>query len=208
MVNVKACSYIIFGQNITMRRTEGKRQSGDGRTQICDKMCEADGCMEEGAYKAPKSIDDLRDYQWLCLEHVKEHNKKWNYFDGMERDEIEDFMHDAVTGHRPTWKREEVARMNAYQARLEEELDVFLNNASKRRSERAERSKKEPRNELRESLALLGLDQSASMADVQKSYRELVKKFHPDLHGGSKSFEDKFKQITEAYQYLKKNVEV
>ena len=117
-------------------------------------------------------------------------------------------MHDAVTGHRPTWKREEVARMNAYQARLEEELDVFLNNASKRRSERAERSKKEPRNELRESLALLGLDQSASMADVKKSYRELVKKFHPDLHGGSKSFEDKFKQITEAYQYLKKNVEV
>src|SRR5688572_14112328 len=67
--------------------------------------CEAEGCAAEGEYKAPRSRNALHDYRYLCLEHVREHNKRWDYFAGMEADEIESFMKDAVTGHRPTWER-------------------------------------------------------------------------------------------------------
>lgn len=170
--------------------------------------CDIDGCAQAGEYKAPKSIDNLRDYQWLCLEHVKEHNKKWNYFDGMERDEIEDFMHDAVTGHRPTWKREDVASIRGWQTKLEHELDAFLfgAHAARNRAKEARQMRDEPDRKTRDALALLALESPATMLEIKTSYRNLVKKFHPDLNGGSKAIEEKFKQITEAYQYLKTNI--
>src|SRR3982750_631358 len=65
--------------------------------------CHVPGCTQPGEYKAPVSKDDLSTYTWFCLEHIREHNQRWDYFAGMDRDEIEDFLKDSVTGHRPTW---------------------------------------------------------------------------------------------------------
>lgn len=166
--------------------------------------CAVDGCMESGEYKAPKSISNIHEYQWMCLEHVKNHNKQWNYFDGMEREEIEAFMHDAVTGHRPTWKREEVAQMKAWQTKMEAALDQFLYGAYHRASHKP--TSPQTTDKIREALALLALEFPVTMIEVKQAYRLLVKKFHPDLNQGNKSFEEKFKQITEAYQFLKKEI--
>lgn len=167
-------------------------------------LCAIDGCAEIGEYKAPKSTQNLRDYQWLCLEHVKEYNKQWNYFEGMERDEIEEFMHDAHTGHRPTWRREDVASMRGWQTQLEKELDQLLHGAHRRATYTRNNGQSD---KLRESLAILSLQMPITKVEVKTAYRELVKKFHPDLHGGNKQIEEKFRQITEAYQYLKTKVE-
>ena len=38
---------------------------------------------------------------------------------------------------------------------------------------------------------------------IQKKFKSLVKKFHPDKHAGSKLYEDKLKKITLAYSHLK-----
>ena len=62
--------------------------------------------------------------------------------------------------------------------------------------------------EMRESLALLALEAPATLEEVKAAYRKLVKQFHPDLHQGNKSFEEKFRQITEAYQFLKERVDL
>ena len=35
--------------------------------------------------------DNSKNYKWLCEEHIKLFNKSWNYFDGMNQSEIEDF---------------------------------------------------------------------------------------------------------------------
>ena len=37
----------------------------------------------------PGDFDGPGQWQWLCLEHVREHNAKYNYFEGMSPDEIE-----------------------------------------------------------------------------------------------------------------------
>jgi len=37
---------------------------------------------------------------------------------------------------------------------------------------------------------------------IKKRYKELVKKFHPDITGNSKKNIDKFRKIIEAYNYL------
>lgn len=50
----------------------------------------------------------------------------------------------------------------------------------------------------------------ATSTDIKTAYRRLAKKYHPDLHFGNKLFEEKFKEINEAYSILndkeKKNI--
>ncbi len=49
----------------------------------------------------------------------------------------------------------------------------------------------------------LGIARDASEDDVKKAYRKLAMQYHPDRNGGSKDAEEKFKQITEAYDALR-----
>ena len=43
-------------------------------------ICDYENCIERGEYKAPIEKDNSKNYRLLCLEHVKEFNKNWNYF--------------------------------------------------------------------------------------------------------------------------------
>ena len=49
----------------------------------------------------------------------------------------------------------------------------------------------------------MGLELNSDWALVQKKFKILVKKFHPDKHSGNKQYEDKLKKITLAYSHLK-----
>ncbi len=49
---------------------------------------------------------------------------------------------------------------------------------------------------------LLGVAPTASAAEIQKAYRKLAKQHHPDLNPGDKAAEDKFKEISAAYNLL------
>ncbi len=49
---------------------------------------------------------------------------------------------------------------------------------------------------------VLGVTPTASSADIQKAYRQLAKKLHPDLNPGDKAAEDKFKEVAGAYDLL------
>jgi len=50
---------------------------------------------------------------------------------------------------------------------------------------------------------ILGVDKSASPAEIKKSYRKLALKYHPDHNEGNKSAEAKFKDLNEAYAVLR-----
>ena len=45
-------------------------------------ICDWNNCKKIGEYKAPVEKDNSKKYRMLCLEHVKEFNKNWNYFSG------------------------------------------------------------------------------------------------------------------------------
>ena len=51
--------------------------------------------------------------------------------------------------------------------------------------------------------ATLGVARDASDDEIKKAYRKLAMQWHPDRNGGSKEAEEKFKEITEAYDVLR-----
>ena len=65
-------------------------------------ICDWDKCNKIGLYKAPVERDNSKRFRWLCLEHVKEFNKSWNYFANMNNQEIENFVKSDLTWHKPT----------------------------------------------------------------------------------------------------------
>ncbi len=48
----------------------------------------------------------------------------------------------------------------------------------------------------------LGLSKGASDDEIKKAYRQMAKKYHPDLHPGDEEAEKSFKEINEAYEVL------
>jgi curved DNA-binding protein CbpA len=49
---------------------------------------------------------------------------------------------------------------------------------------------------------ILGITPNASKDEIKKAYRKLSTKFHPDKNDGDKFFEERFKDINEAYETL------
>ena len=54
----------------------------------------------------------------------------------------------------------------------------------------------------RDYYEVLGVDRNADDAALKKAYRQLAKKYHPDVNPGDKEAEAKFKEATEAYSVL------
>jgi hypothetical protein len=174
------------------------------------RRCAKPGCAAGADVYVPKSRHDMNDRQWLCREHLREHNRSWNYFAGMSDSEIERFCLDAVTGHRPTWplgKRAASDRVNEkehrtrsyWSYRVEDGFAVFEESAEAAPPPRATRLTK---GQL-DALAVLNLEDNASLHDIKARYKELVKRFHPDANGGSRGTEERLRQVIRAYGHLR-----
>ena len=163
-------------------------------------ICDWNSCNKPGEYKAPVERDNSRKYRLLCLEHIREFNKNWNYFRGMDDQQIFDFIKSDLTWHKPTQSFSssdnffKVLWNNALKNEgRDREVDPSLDNMRQFRFNQ---------NDLK-SFKILGLNVGVKWDNINKRFKKLVKKFHPDMNSGNKSFEDKLKVITLAYTQLK-----
>ena len=163
-------------------------------------ICEWKSCNEAGKFKAPVEKDNSKNFKWLCEEHIKLFNKSWDYFDGMNQNEIENFLKSDMTWHRPTQKFNSPDNF----------FNILWNNALNDKSNffRQEKNghgidEKKLNDKDIKAFKIMGLELNASWPIIQKKFKTLVKRFHPDKNAGNKEFEDKLKRITLAYSHLK-----
>jgi hypothetical protein len=206
---------------IRIKPRTGAKGAGRGRQPAPEPeatTCQKEGCTKPGVHKAPMGRGNEGRFWSFCLEHVREYNATYNYFNGMNDSAVAAYHKDAMTGHRPTWsmsvnksgrKNQDSPRQTTTTEGAEwsykDPLGLFDAGAVPQRGTRkkpaAPRRVLSPRT--RVALDTLGLDDNAPAPIIKAKYKELVKRFHPDANGGDRSFEARLQDILKAYDALK-----
>ena len=163
-------------------------------------ICDWNNCSEIGEYKAPVEKDNSKNFRLLCLTHVKEFNKNWNYFSGMNEEQICEFIKSDMTWHKPTqsFSSSDNFFKILWNNALKDEIDKFKFNSQFSHVKQFRFSHNDVK-----AFSILGLSVGLKWKKIQEKFKKLVKKFHPDMNLGNKKYEDKLKVITLAYTQLK-----
>lgn len=170
------------------------------------RTCAKSGCTKHGEFKAPRTPDDVHDYIWFCLDHVREYNKSWNYFDGMDEAGMEDAIRRSTTWERPSWNFG-TTKPPPYakgQNPIDDPLGIFGGNDKGGGKDADASAQLALSPDERKAWTILGITPGEDEQRLKKRYKELVKIHHPDANGGSRKAEDRLKSINWAYGVLKK----
>jgi len=175
--------------------------------------CQWPRCKEPATHRAPKGRLRASEYWQLCLGHVREYNNSYNFFAGMSDEAIAKYQKDDVTGHRPTWKLGSIGgKRTARRGRGEfrgtewvaqDPFSLFGETGARAGHARTAPEGRRILNAQRRALDALGLEADAKRADIKARFKMLVKRHHPDANGGDRGFEDRLREIIQAYNYLK-----
>ena len=185
--------------------------SWESKRSAC--LCDHNRCTELGKYKAPKSRLQLNEYYLFCLKHVTAYNKSWDFYKGLNVDQIELSIRKDAIWDRPSWP------LKGNPNNIISQLKEFFNNdyslfEKEKDFQNFLKNKildEKLTNEEHKSLKILDLSLPISLEKIKKKYKKLVKIFHPDVNDNNKEAEKRFKEINEAYKillkkFLKKNV--
>lgn len=185
-------------------RFHGRHETG--------RTCAHPGCQEAGEFRAPLERPGVGGvtppgpprHQYLCLEHVREFNAGYNWFQGMTPDEVY-----AAQNPYPQWDRAAQAfaagqRRGDTFDRVNDALGVLRWREGARGPTGPVRTPSGRVLSPAESQALgtLGLTPAATLAEIKAAYRALARRFHPDSNGGDRSQEDRLRAVVEAQDLL------
>ncbi len=181
-----------------------KSEKWKGRIEGAAERCGAAGCAGPGEFRAPLSPGDFDGpgrWHYLCLEHVRVHNARYNYFAGMSTEEITAAQSPIAGWERssrpfaslgsdppPAWS-DFTDPLDAIAAR-------FRHDVARGVVDRFTAGE-------REALKVMGLKDEVDRLALRQRYSELVRRYHPDRNGGDRSLEAKLGKVIAAYQTLK-----
>lgn len=186
------------------------KPSAEAPKRDAEPTCDHPGCRAVGQHRAPKGRGHEGQYWRFCLDHVRDYNKTYNYFVGMPDDAVVAYQKDATIGHRPTWDMGvNSTRRRKDGASPPGEFD-YLDPLGILRSARPSHARRAPEPErsrrpgpIVKALEILDLPENADAPAIKAQYKSLVKRFHPDAHGGDRSFEERLRDIIRAHDTLK-----
>ena len=179
--------------------------------------CDWEGCSQPGEYRAPKGHRSEGQYHHFCLEHVRHYNTAFNFFAGMEKDELEEALYQPpkpeqrstfATGQE-RYQQKTAQRAGAGPQLGERFGDPFGVFARYRFRQKQQPGGTAPRakpihEQDRRALETLGLTPPPNSDEIKQAYKRLVKIHHPDANGGDKASEERLRSIIAAYAHLKK----
>jgi len=182
-----------------------KQSRMHGRVEGARANCAVPGCDAQGEYKAPlqpADFDGPGAWRFLCLDHVREHNAKYNFFEGMSADEITRAQSPLAGWDRPSRRfaangADPPPRWSDFTDPLDAISTRF---GSVKEATRPSRFSKPERR----ALSVLGLGEDADRHQLRQRYSGLVRRYHPDKNGGDRSHEARLGEVIEAYQLLRK----
>ena len=186
-----------------------------GRVESAGRRCEAPGCREAGEFRAPgrrpNGFDGPGEWRWFCLDHVREFNAGYDWFEGMSAEEILDAQspiagwRSETRAFRATAGIDETPRWADYSDPLE--AISARARGIRSRAEREARTAAAGRFSREEAQALetMGLGSDTDRTRLRRRYSELVRRYHPDRNGGDRKHEAKLNEVVEAYQLLRKS---
>ncbi len=178
-------------------------------------MCEHPACAEPGEFRAPAgsghSFDGPGGWRWLCLDHVREFNAGYDWFEGMSAEEILDaqapgmgwrteqpaFRATAGVDGMPRWADYDdpldaiSARAGGIRSRVRREAEMAMDGRFSREEAQA--------------LETMGLGLDIDRRRLRRRYSELVRRYHPDRNGGDRQHEARLGRVVEAYQTLRRS---
>ena len=176
-----------------------------GRVEGARARCAAPGCDAPGEFKAPlqpADFDGPGAWRFLCLDHVREHNAKYNFFQGMSPEEIQDAQGPLGGWERPSRRfAANGADPPPSWSDFTDPLDAISARFGRRRDPRSASRFSKPE---RRALSVLGLAEDTDLHALRQRYSALVRRYHPDKNGGDRSHEGRLGEVIEAYQLLRK----
>ena len=205
----------IFDFDVSVSADKARRQRRRGMSGAFEssaRRCQHPGCDAAGVYRAPRSPQHLDEYRWFCLDHVREFNKSWNYFEDWSEEDIEAQIRNDGVWDRPTWSWKDVPKQpmgqhphaegNAWarfgfddplQA-LGENATIYGGRDAPRGARRPDPARRLSPHE-RRALSILGETPDKTRAELRRSFRALVKSLHPDANGGDRGDEKRLSEV-------------
>ena len=191
----------------SIRIVKGKKKPGSSKP--IDTSCQWQDCSKPGTHKAPLGRDREGQYLNLCIDHVREYNKSYNYFSGLGDDAIAKFQKDALTGHRPTWtmganKEGEKAPLTEGDPRAQI-ADRIISRSMRRTGQISGKGGPIRKLKALEKKAFddMSMPHSSTSEELKARYKALVKRHHPDSNGGDRTTERRLQEIIKSYKILK-----
>lgn len=203
MTNRPPFEFNISAAAAKKRKTSGRR----GRSaafETADRPCDYPGCQDKGAYRAPKSPDQLDEYFWFCKDHIREYNLKWNFFQGTTDEEFQKFLDKDRVWERETKPFSRQGDGNAW-ARLgvNDPISLLGEKATQNPGRvMSTATRKLPPTE-RKAIEILDARDTMSKTEIRKVYKGLIKVLHPDMNGGDRSHEEQLQEVVWAWDQLK-----
>ena len=190
--------------------SSGKRQSRfHGRVEGRAQPCAHPGCESAGEFRAPPSdgrrasFDGPGDWRWLCLDHVRAFNDRYNYFAGMSTEEISEAQNPYGGWDRETRAFATLGDRPPRWADFTDPLDAIGARFQGAGADAPRKDGRELSQADRKSLKVLGLGADADRRALRMRYAELVRRYHPDRNGGDRNHEKALQAVIDAYTALK-----
>lgn len=192
-------------------RLQGKYALGGSKRA---RLCDHPACDLEGEYRAPKSPQNVRDYFWFCLDHVRDYNANWNFCEGMDQSDIDTMVKTDACWGRPTWplgnnggttaKPQASTKRTDFRGKIYDPFEVYEEATAHSAKEKQKKQEVFRAHPEMEAYLILGFDYPAEEAEVKARYKKLAKDLHPDLNQNDPKAVERLKDVNQAYSRLKK----